>query len=166
MTADVAVLKNFGSDHWNAEIYGSLSVASTIASLVKNRTQTVRLAYFLHKLNTRLKSFFNDLHEAIEHPPATTEPVTPEAFQKAITTVKELSIQLCSIYEGSKRARLTNNSFLAGSLSRLHTYSEDLSELAEWLEMLRSPESIEAVFDRAKKEQEQGDVFDLSQVDL
>jgi len=168
VSVKVATLNDFGSDSWNAEVYGSLSVASRISSMVKTKTQIIQLAYLLHSLNGRLKSLFNDIQEKIDNPsnfepPA--EPATPEQFKKAIDTLRELSTTLFNIYERSKRARLTNNSLIAGSLSRLHTYSEDLCELADWLEMIQKPEAIEAIFDRAKQETERGEVFDLSRVE-
>ena len=165
---NVAVLSTFGSDLWNAEVYGSLSVASRVASMVKTKTQILHLAYSLHNLNKSLKNIFDTLHEAIEHPrnvepPA--EPATPDQMIRAIAIIRELSTSLDNSYQRAKRARLTNNSLIAGALSRLHTYSEDLVELGDWLEMLLKPEEVNAIFDRANQEIERGEVFDLSRVD-
>ena len=90
---------------------------------------------------------------------------TSEQVQQAILAIRKLSTSLSTTYDRAKRMRLTNNSLLAGSLSRLYTYSEDLFELADWLETLLDPTSSENAFKRAADEKEQGQVFSLSQVD-
>jgi len=153
----------FGSDQWNAEVYDSLSVASKVSGMVRDRAQVFRLAYQLYTLNTKLRDIFEKVHSAIENPKP-GEPASPEQFQKLIFVIRELSTTLYNTYERAKLARLTNYSLIAGSLSRLHTFSEDLSELADWLEMIQDPNSFEPVFERAKKEIERGEVYDLSQV--
>lgn len=167
MSEGVAVLNFLGTDRWNTELYGSLSVTSQVSSALKGGAQKIRLAYLLHILNGRLVKFFDELYEAIDHPTPISQEQHPskEQIQEAITTLRQLSARLNEAYEGAKRFRLTNNSFLAGSVSRLHTYADDLSELAEWLEMLIEPQSHEDAFKRAANEKEQGQVFSLSQVD-
>ena len=168
MSAGVAVLNMLGSDQWNAGVYGSLSVASKVSSIVRGKVQVLQLGYHLHTLNGRLKTFFNEVQETIENPASAKtpeQPPTPEQVNQSIESLRELSIKINGVYERSKRMRLTNYSMLAGGLSRLHTYAEDLYELADWLEMLRDPESYEAAFRRAANEREQGQVFSLSEVE-
>jgi len=167
VSAGVAVLSILGSDRWNADVYGSLSVASKVSSVIKGRAQTFHLAFLLHGLNGRLKSFFNDFYETMEKPTPLEQNQEPtsEQVQQAILAIRKLSTSLSTTYDRAKRMRLTNNSLLAGSLSRLYTYSEDLFELADWLETLLDPTSSENAFKRAADEKEQGQVFSLSQVD-
>lgn len=166
MSASATVLANFGRNQWNARVYGSLSIASRIASLVKDRRQAVRLAFLLRKLNNSLASFFEEIYLRIEGkipPQSPAEPLTAERAQNALHSLRELSTSLFETYEGAKSKRLTNNSLLAGPFSRLRTYSEDISELADWLEMSLDLKPVEEIFERARLEAEQGDVFNIKQ---
>jgi len=168
VSAGVAILNLLGTDQWNADVHGSLSVAAKVSLAVKGGAQKFQLAFLLHSLNGGLKSFFNEIYEAMENAEKTAEAPAPpkaEQVQQSIVSLRELSTTLSNSYDRAKRIRLTNSSLLAGSLSRLYTYSEDLSELADWLEMLLDPNSYEGAFKRAADEKEQGQVFSLSQVD-
>lgn len=167
MTAYAAVRPFFGTDQWNAEVYGSLSIASEIASMVKNRSKNILLAYKLHALNRHLARFFEQVHDQMEGKrtlPAGKEPPTEEEYQKAVKSLQDLSRSMYVTYETCKRLRLTNNSLLAGSIARLRTYSEELSELAEWLETGGQKDVFADVFMRSEQEKERGDIYDLSQV--
>jgi hypothetical protein len=166
VSESVAVLSILGTDRWNTDVYGSLTAASQVSSALKNGALSVRLAYLLHVLNRRLKHFFEELYNTVDHPnPVELEQTPPAAdIEQAISAIRQLSTSLHSTYDRAKRLRLTNNSLLGGALGRLHVYSEDLSEVAEWLEMLREPSSYEDAFKRAAGEKEQGQVFNLSQV--
>jgi hypothetical protein len=166
VSESVAVLGILGSDRWNTDVYGSLTAASQVSSALKVGALKVTLAYSLHVLNGRLKNFFDGLYKAMDNPnPTSAQTPTAEQVQEAAATLRRLSAQLDGAYDRAKRCRLTNSSFWAGSLSRLHTYAEDLTELSDWLEMLNEPQSHEDIFKRAADEKEQGHVFSLSQVD-
>jgi glycyl-tRNA synthetase beta subunit len=166
VSESVAVLSILGTDRWNTDVYGSLTAASEVSSALKNGALRIRLAYLLQVLNRRLKHFFEELYNAVDHPNPVAPEQTPsvEDIQQAISALRQLSTSLSNTYDRAKRVRLTNNSLLGGALGRLHIYSEDLSEVAEWLEMLLEPNSYENAFKRAADEKEQGQVFNLSQV--
>jgi hypothetical protein len=166
VSESVAVLGILGSDRWNTDVYGSLSAASQVSSALKVGALRIRLAYTLHVLNGRLKSFFDEIYKAMDNPsPTSSQTPTVEKVHEAAAMLRRLSAQLDDSYDRAKRCRLTNSSFWAGSLSRLRTYAEDLTELSDWLEMLIEPQSYEDAFKRAANEKEQGQVFSLSQVD-
>lgn len=166
MSEGVAVLSILGNDRWNTDVYASLSAASQVSSALKVGALRLKLFYSLHVLNSRLQNFFDELYKATENPnPTSGRTATLEQAQEAAATLRRLSAQLDDSYDRAKRCRLTNSSFWAGSLSRLHTYAEDLTELSEWIEMLIEPRSYEDAFKRAAEEKEQGRVYSLSQVD-
>lgn len=166
MSANAAVLADLGTGRWNARVYGSLSIASRIASMVRDRRAAVRLAILLGRLNHHLASFFEDIYQRIEGKiptdPAAKTPTSAEV-QNALRSLRELSTSLFETYQAAKSKRLTNNSLLAGSFSRLRTYSEDISELGDWLEMSLDLKAVEEIFERSGREAEQGDVFDIKQ---
>jgi hypothetical protein len=168
VSAGVAILNLLGTDQWNADVHGSLSVASKVSLVIKGGAHKFQLAFLLYSLNGRLKSFFSEIYDAMDNAEKTAQAAEPpkvEQVQQSVFSLRELSTSLSNTYDRAKRIRLTNNSLLAGSLSRLYTYSEDLSELADWLEMLLDPNTYESAFKRAADEKEQGQVFSLSQID-
>ena len=158
----------FGSDKWNAQVYDSLSFASRIAYVVKDRAQILNLAINLRRMVGKLEANLETLNLVIEGKvsPQSSEPTPPQQIQEAIDTLQKLSRVLSSIYEAAKRKRLTNNSLIAGPLSRLNKLSDDLSGIAEWAEMaFLHQQAVEDIFNRSRNEKEQGDIYDLSQVD-
>jgi hypothetical protein len=169
MASAAVVLTHLGSDHWDAEVYGVLSMASRLAAMVKTRGQTLRLAYSFWRLNSSLASFFSEVRESMESnksfQPEGSAPVTPERIENAIRGLRELHIKIENMYESARRARLTNNSLIAMPLRSVHTYNDDILELAELLEAFQNPEGVNAVFERSAQERANGEVFDLAEVE-
>jgi hypothetical protein len=164
-----AVLDTIGSYQWNADVYGSLSVASRLAAIIKERSAFIKLSYDLRRLNSKINGFLDQFHGIMEGriPPsqnAVSEPLTPERHENAIRLMRQLSAVLADVYLSAKRKRYTNNSLVAGPLSTLHQNAETISEMADWLVMALHPEGFEQVFDRANQERERGEVFDIGQV--
>jgi len=164
VSASAIALAGVGKDQWNASVYGSLSVASRIASAVRDRSRAFQVALLLRKQNKQLAEFLEGVHLRIEgkipvEPSA--EPLSHEKAENALRSLRELSAQLFGIYQEAKAKRLTNHSLLAGGLSRIRIYSEDIAELADWLEGALDPKAVEDVFERARKETEEGNIFDI-----
>jgi len=67
--------------------------------------------------------------------------------------------------EMMRRAGLANNSLTAGSLLKFQGYSEPLKDLVDWLDALAKREQLDAIFERAKRERERGEVVDLAQIE-
>jgi len=166
MATAVAVLSSFGSDQWDAETYAVLSLAARLSSLVKTRSQAIRLAYQMWRLNSMLAGFFEAVSNVFEGrvSPSTT-PVTPEQIEDSIRTLRKMHAALETLYEAAKRSQLTNHSLIAMPLRSMHTYSDEILELAELLELCQAPEQVQAIFDRSSKEREQGDIYDLAQIE-
>ena len=66
MGAAVLFLGNIELDRWYADIYGAVSLAFRLSSLVKDRAATVKLAYHIRRLDSVLSNFFVEIHKAIE----------------------------------------------------------------------------------------------------
>jgi hypothetical protein len=164
MASAAVVLTVIGTDQWDAEVYAVLSMASRLAALVKTRAQTMRLAYFFWRLNSILGNFFQEIRRILEsNQPAA--PITPEQIEDSIRGLRQMHIKIETLYEAGRRARLTNNSVLAMPLRSLHTYSDDILELAELLEAYQASDGVSAVFDRSAQERARGEIFDLSEIE-
>jgi hypothetical protein len=169
MSTCAAALTSFGSDRWNAEVYGSLSVASQISSMVKSRAQVLTLAYHLRRLNSRLKTFFRETDEVMEgkrklNGDTESEPVTRERIEQSLQTISRLHETLNGIYDQARKQRLTNNSLVAGPLNTLRSYAEEMLDLADWIEVACQSEDVESIFERAHQEKQRGEVIYLAQV--
>ncbi len=170
MSASAAALATISSDHWNADVYGSLSVAFQIAALVKHRAQVIRVAFIVRRFSNSVGDSIDLLHAVMQGkavPPSdsSSEPMTPERGQNAVRMLRDLSNAMDEIYDKAKWHGLTNYSLVAGSFLKLQGQAERILEIADWLELILEPESIESLFDRARAEQEQGEVYNLSQVE-
>ena len=164
-----ALLTRIGSDAWNAELYDSLSFTSHIAAAIRSRAAALSMAIQLRRLVSKLDNILDKTHSMIEGKvpiPKSDEDTTPQRVHNTIDTIQMISRVLASTYESAKRKRLTNNSLLAGPLSRVNQLSEEFADLGDWIEVaaLQTGE-IDKVFDRATHEREHGDIYDLSQVD-
>jgi hypothetical protein len=163
MGSAAATLTNLGSDQWDAEVYAVLSLASRLAALVKSRARSVQLAYRLWQLNKLLGDLFQQIRNNVDvGTPLIGEPVTPSQVEDGIRSLRQIHIKLETLYEAARRARLTNNSMLAMPLRSIHTYSDDLLEVAELLEAYQAAEGVEALFDRSAKERAKGEIYDLT----
>jgi hypothetical protein len=165
MASAAVVLTNLGSDQWDAEVYAVLSMASRLAALVKSRAQTVRLGYKFWQLNSLLGSFFQEVRNSMEGHAPKDDSITPERIEQSIRSLRQMHSKIEALYEAARRARLTNNSLLAMPLRSVHTYSDDILELAELLEAYQNSEGVEAVFDRSAQERARGEVYDIAEVE-
>jgi len=165
MASAAVVLNNLGSDQWDAEVYAVLSMASRLAALVKNRAQTLQLAYHLWRLNSVLAKFFAEARETMEGKGKAEPPATAERVEEGIRGLRQVHTKLENIYEAGRHARLTNNSLIAMPLRSLHTYSDDILELAELLEAYQNSEGVQAIFDRSANEKERGEIYDLAEIE-
>ena len=166
MASAALVLTSVGSDQWDAEVYAVLSIASQLAAMVKSRAQTIELGYKFWRFNRTLANFFQEVRDRMEgKTPADGIQVTPERIEDAVRGLRQIHIKIETLYEAARRARLTNNSLLAMPLRSIHTYSDDILELAELLEAFQNSEGVEAMFDRSAQERARGETHDLTEVE-
>lgn len=167
MNNATAILDKFGTYEWNARVYGVLAFASRVAASVKNRTNAIKVIYHLRSLSRLLKEFLDTVHNGMEGKlPADpkAEPITPARLRDASDQLENLYRTLDYIYEGCRRAGLTNNSLAAGTLSELHKQSEEFAMLADWCDVTSEPDAVDDIFNRAKREKERGELIDLAKV--
>lgn len=170
MATAAAVLNNFGTDNWNAELYESLSLAARLSLAVKSvktHGHSVRMSYWLWKINGNAAKFFqkiDDITAGTIPADPDAKPPTPEEIQKAIAKLMEVGTSYNSIYEEARRKRLLNNSLIAGPVTALRANADQFFELAEWCELMLHADRVDEVFAAANAQRARGDVYDLSQV--
>ena len=167
MSAGAAVLASFGSTQWDAQVYGSLSRASEIFGIIKDRGQALRVAWTLWRLNSEIHDMLEQVYAIMEGRAAaepSDEPVTPERARGIEENVRRLALLMAAIYDEARRKRITNYSVLGGPLSRLKIFSDELLDLADWIADTQDEAGVNSAFDRSRAEQEKGEVFDLGQV--
>lgn len=164
MNTTVAVLGNIELDLWYADMYGAMSLALRLSSLVKDRVAAAKLAYQIRRLDSILSKFFKEIDRAIEKGMPKGRDVTPESVMEASESLRKLHNMLGKFYESCRRARLTNNSLMAGTIRSIYNYSDEVLELSELLELSIQPGIVKSIYKRAEAEKERGVLFDLSEV--
>jgi hypothetical protein len=155
-----------GSDIWNAELYGALSISSRLSAAIANQTAQVKIAGYFWVVNRRIESFLDQIASAVhgaELGKVKSAPKGRADVEKAISTVMNLHGVLDNIYQHSMRYRLNNVSRLAIGLNRLHRNAERVHELAMWLEDTLNPDFKDA-FATAQAEFEHGETVPASEV--
>lgn len=165
MGGAVAVLSNFDSDRWDAEVYGAMALASKMSALVKDRAATVKLVYRLWNLDNILRKMLNQVHRSMEGAKRVgVEEVTPDRVKEVAQELRRLYGLLDKIYGPAKKAGLTNNSMTSMPLNSIRRRSEDILELAEWFEISLEPEYVESIFQRASDEERRGEIYDFDSI--
>lgn len=167
MTASIEVIRALDSPEWNADFYGALSSISRLAAAVKSKVNVLRVAYSLNSLNRSLKSLFVKADAAMDGklaPELMGEVPTPQRLLDASDKLMKASRDIAYLYELLRRVGLTNNSLTAGNLKRVWAYRERIEDLADWFELTAQSDEVNAIFDRASREKERGEIFDLERV--
>lgn len=166
-----AVLNNFGSDSWKAELYESLCLAARLSmavKAVKTHGQNIKMSYWLWKVNSHAAKFFLRIDDIVAGKettqPPDNDPVTPEKIQNAIDAMMQLGMSLNGVYEEARRRRMLNNSLIAGPVTALRGNADQFFEIAEWLELMLDPARIDGIFANANEQRSKGEVYDLSEV--
>jgi hypothetical protein len=161
------VISRFAASNIEAKSFDVLSSVSSLAASVKNRANVLRMAGSLFSLNRTVTKFLDESHEIMSGKKAVEKPkeaTTPEAMRTTADNLEQIHRTIRYILELSRRARLTNNSLTAGSLTSLARHSDELLDFADWLETVADPKGVKGVFERAKRERDIGEVYDISQV--
>lgn len=162
------VMRAFAASNIEAKSFDMLSSVSSLAAAAKNKANVLRIASSFYSMNRSLTKFLDESHavmsgkKAVSSPPQ--EPPTPETMRTTADNLEHVYRTIQYIAELSKRARITNYSLIAGSLNSLVRRAEELADFADWLETVADPKEFKNAFDRANREKEMGEVYDLSQV--
>ena len=171
MGTAAAVLTNFESDAWQADLYESLSLAARLSMAVKRvkaHGQNIKMSYWLWKINSRAAKFFAETDDILAGKvvpePTANETLTPARIQESIDTLMRLGMSLNSVYEEARRRRLLKNSLIAGPVTALRSHADQFFEMAEWFDLILNADKVEQTFATANEQRIRGDVYDLSQV--
>src|SRR5579863_123114 len=159
-----AVVSSLGTYNWNAKVYDTLALASRLAASVKNRGNVIRIAYHLRELNKSLEKLIATVNAAMRGEVKLVqgaEPPTAQVLRSNADNFEQMYRTLEYIIEGSRRAGLANNSLTASSIRNLQGCIEPIANLADWFDLASQPEAVGRIFDRARKERENGELTDL-----
>jgi hypothetical protein len=93
-----------------------------------------------------------------------SDPVTPQQVEGMVDNLDMIARMIDTTHESMRRVGLTNNSLTAGSLASLVQRREGILDLADWFDASLKTEEAAAIFARANRERELGQVVDLNQV--
>jgi len=145
----------------------SLAEISALAAAVKRRANVISLAWNLRKADKTIRDLLERVYGIMEGKiqvePA-SEPVTPQQIEGMVDNLDMIARMIDTTHESMRRVGLTNNSLTAGSLASLVQRREGILDLADWFDASLKTEEAAAVFARANRERELGQVVDLNQV--
>ncbi len=171
MDTAATLVQVLGSSEASVEVYGTVADVSALAKLAaaaKNRAQVIQIAVKLRTANRsieKLLELVREVESGKKLPVSKGEPMSSRQFQNVVDSLDYLTRMIDYLCEMMRRAGLTNNSLTANGVRTLHSYSEPLKDLFDWLDTLAKPEKIEAIFDRAKRERKRGELFDLARTE-
>ena len=144
----------------------SLSKASALAAAVKRRANVALIAYGLWNVSKELKRMLDRVNGILEGriKVEQSETLTPMQVENLMDTLDMIARNIDYIHESMRRGGLTNNSLTAGSLGNLLANKEGLLDLVDWIDATQKEDENAAIFARANKEKELGQVVDLDQV--
>jgi hypothetical protein len=161
-------IRALGGFDFESRAFSVVSLASGLAANAKSHGSSLAFALSLYRINSKLETTLNDFHDIMEGkkpaPAPLGEPLTVERIENAAETFDFCYRMIEYIYEGARRAGFTNRTLTAGSLSSLKNHNEELLDIATWLEDLAHPKQVKRIFERADKETEYGELYDISKV--
>lgn len=158
-----------GNDCWDAAMYDAASLASRSAAAViavRSGVQKMTLAWDLRQLSNALSAFLDKVYvksEAASRGEMTeelSEAITREQIESCIRSLEYMYETISRLHSKSERKGLTNNSLMAGSLKTIRRRSEELLDLADWLQtsLDYTPSELESIFVNARNELREGQV--------
>jgi len=161
------VMNALEASNIEVQSFNVLSSVSSLAAVARSRANVLRVASSLYTMNRSLTKFLELTHAIMsgkKSVPAPKEPPSPETMKTTADNLEHAYRMIQYVGELSKRAQLTNNSLTAGSLRSLGRHADELLDFADWLEAVANPKEYKGAFERAKRERDMGEVYDLSQV--
>lgn len=147
--ATVAAL-NVGSDIWNAEMYGTLSVAWRTRAIIKDTRHLLRIRWSYMRLNAHMDDFLGKFYSVFERAqagtlPVASEPAAPAQLKESIDTLWNLHHSLQGIYDLSVRKGLKTKVLLASQIEQLACSKERLIDLVQWLTDMSDAEEVKSL---------------------
>lgn len=166
MTTSTAIVQNLTSAEFSTGLYDSLSTMSQLAKFVTQRANVARIALGLRKTNKIIKSLLDLVDDSVTGKRQLAErETTPQEVQQVADNLDYLVRTIDYLYESLRRARLTNNSLVAGQLASLHSAIEPLKDIADWAYLMAKPKELDTILTRAKAEKDRGELHQLKRVE-
>ena len=154
-----------GSDIWNAEVYGTLSVAARTSIAVRSAHHLLATRWAYMRLNRHLGSFLDKFYSIFEDAQkgtlkASCEPPTPETVEKAVESLWNLHHSLRCVYDLSVRKGLKKKIILTKQVAELAVSIERLVDVIQWIMEMSNQESgpeIDAMVAAATEEYRRGE---------
>jgi hypothetical protein len=154
-----------GSDIWNAEVYGTMSVTARTCAAIKGTHHQLVTRWSYMRVNHHLDSFLGEFYSIFEKAQRgtlvrATEPATPEQIQKAVDSLWNLHHSLQGLYDLSVRKGLKKKPLLASQVEALAHSKEKLVDVIQWVAEMSNPEEVHALdrlFASAAEELERGE---------
>ena len=158
-----------GSDLWNAEVYGTLSVASRTSAAIKDTQHLLRTRWSYMCLNKHLESFLDRFYSVFERAQtgklaSCGEPPNPEQVARSLESLWSLHHSLQGVYDLSVRKGLKKKLLLAGQVAMLAQSKERLLDVIQWISEMSNPEEVRAMeelFALASDELERGETVSV-----
>ena len=164
----------FGVGTWSDDMHDAVScashsyvTASQVSAMYLGVTK-LKLAWDLRCLSDKLSRFLDSLYAQLKMSESGKVPqggaASREDVKHAERTLEYLYEITNRLYEKAAQKKLTNHSFMAGSLRSIHKHSEELLDLADWLHVsLESKASeLDALYSEARADLAKGEVFTLA----
>ncbi|MGB7187204.1 MAG: hypothetical protein WBD21_11520 [Candidatus Acidiferrales bacterium] len=167
MSTSAAAIANLASVEFESGLYDTVSITARLSAVVTSRASAMRLAWYLHRVNKSTKALLDLVDESLsgKRTVEKSEPVTPQKLQELADNLNYLIRGMEYQCEQMRRARLTNNSLVAGALKTYGSNLEPLTDLADWIDAVARPDELDSIFARAKEEKERNEVYEVNRVE-
>lgn|SRR5487761_551459 len=167
MSTSTAAIANLASVEFESGLYDTVSIATRLGAAVTNRANVMRLAWDLRRVNRSTKTLLDLVDDSLsgKRTVENKEPVTPQKLQEVADNLSYLIRVMEYQCEQMRRARLTNNSLVAGALKTYGSNLEPLKDLADWIDAVAKPDELNSIFARAKEEKERNEVYEVNRVE-
>jgi hypothetical protein len=172
MCPSVTLVSTLGNPRWNADAYLAESFASKVSDAVSGAIEKqingLILAKDLWQLDGHLRKFLEAVYTDAEQRATSGEKPTPASEDNLRSALKALRRACESIGETYKRAKaagLTNRRLAGTALNSVRVRSGEILDIVESVELsLNHSEAVDAIFDKALQDLEQGNTVDFAQL--
>jgi hypothetical protein len=164
MTIDTAAINALSAPEIDVQVYDTISAAAGLARAASDRIKVVVMARDLSRANKSLAALFGVLDDAMTGKKSLspgTEPITVQRLNEIIDNLAHTSRIIDHVQEMMRRARLANNPRFVGAVRTLEANNERLKDVVDWLDAIAKPDELKIIFERADREKERGELYDL-----
>ncbi|WP_128914918.1 hypothetical protein [Granulicella sibirica] len=159
-----------GTDMWNAEVYGGLSVASRMSATIRQGRNTLKIRWAFMRLNGIMTGFLEHFYLVLEgkvpasDTSAATEMPSADRVERAMEGLWNLHHAIEGLYDTGVRKGFRQRTLLRDQMATLEKNKELLVDMIQWLSQMTDSEEmtrINELFDLAEAEIERGETVAL-----